>query len=146
MYSIIILFLLFNHVLLMYSFSYEGDPSIATPALLSPIIRSLFRLWCHENTRTYCDRLLNDSQRYWFSSVLHDLVMEHFCQGVEDLIPAPHKQPERNSLFPSTYFSVWGFLWLVRRIVSNHYAIILSACMGCISGCHRFHPLSYRCR
>jgi len=78
---------------------YVGDSLVATPALLSPIIRSLFRLWCHENTRTYCDRLINDDQRYWFSSALHDVVMEHFCQGVEDVYPTKANQP----LFPSKY-------------------------------------------
>lgn len=78
---------------------YDGGAMVATPALLSPIIRTLFRLWCHENTRTYGDRLMNHDQRYWFSAALHDVVMEHFCQGVEDIHPPKDRQPE--PLFPS---------------------------------------------
>lgn len=51
-----------------------------TPAALSPMIRSILRLWCHESSRTYSDRLFIEEQRYWFSSLLHDSVEEFFCR------------------------------------------------------------------
>lgn len=51
-----------------------------TPAALSPMIRSILRLWCHESCRTYSDRLFTEEQRYWFSSLLHDSVEEFFCR------------------------------------------------------------------
>lgn len=53
--------------------------SANTPAALSPMIRSLLRLWCHESTRTYSDRLFSEEQRLWFSSLLHETVEEFFC-------------------------------------------------------------------
>ena len=49
------------------------------------MIRSLLRLWCHESTRTYSDRLLTEEQRYWFSSLLHETVEEFFCRESSDL-------------------------------------------------------------
>lgn len=58
----------------------ESAMSTKTPATLSPMIRSLLRLWCHESTRTYSDRLLTKEQRFWFSSLLHELVEEFFCK------------------------------------------------------------------
>ncbi|XP_073235787.1 dynein heavy chain domain-containing protein 1-like [Porites lutea] len=58
----------------------ETALSANTPAVLSPMIRSLLRLWCHESTRTYSDRLLTEQQRHWFSSLLHETVEEFFCR------------------------------------------------------------------
>ncbi|XP_048580282.1 dynein heavy chain domain-containing protein 1 isoform X3 [Nematostella vectensis] len=55
-----------------------------TPAAISPLIRSILRLWCHEHTRVYGDRLLDDSHRYWFASLLHETVHECFCSGSEE--------------------------------------------------------------
>ena len=63
----------------------ESGMSAKTPAALSPMIRSLLRLWCHESTRTYSDRLLTEDQRYWFSSLLHETVEEIFCKTASDL-------------------------------------------------------------
>lgn len=60
---------------------FEVMKTVKTPAVLSPLIRSLFRLWCHENTRTYCDRLFDEDQRFWFASVLNEQIEEHFCKG-----------------------------------------------------------------
>ena len=70
--------------------SLSNDPketglSAKTPAALSPMIRSLLRLWCHESTRTYSDRLFTEDQRYWFSSVLHESVEEFFCRDNSEL-------------------------------------------------------------
>lgn len=56
-----------------------------TPAALSPMIRSVLRLWCHESTRTYSDRLFTEDQRYWFSSLLHESVEEFFCRDNSEL-------------------------------------------------------------
>jgi hypothetical protein len=58
-----------------------GHSTIKTPAVLSPLIRSVFRLWCHENTRTYYDRLLDEDQRFWFAALLNEQVEECFCDG-----------------------------------------------------------------
>ena len=58
----------------------ETALSTKTPAALSPMIRSLLRLWCHESSRTYSDRLFTEEQRYWFSSLLHETVEECFCR------------------------------------------------------------------
>lgn len=44
------------------------------------MIRSILRLWCHESSRTYSDRLFTEEQRYWFSSLLHESVEEFFCR------------------------------------------------------------------
>ena len=69
---------------LFYFFSWPSLTSDSTesktPAALSPMIRSILRLWCHESSRTYSDRLFTEEQRYWFSSLLHDSVEEFFCR------------------------------------------------------------------
>ena len=68
---------------LFYLFSWPSLTSDSTesktPAALSPMIRSILRLWCHESSRTYSDRLFTEEQRYWYSSLLHDSVEEFFC-------------------------------------------------------------------
>jgi len=81
-----------------------------TPAALSPMIRSILRLWCHESCRTYSDRLFTEEQRYWFSSLLHDSVEEFFCrdnseQGSEmftvEQVEKEHKSLRGNWTFHS---------------------------------------------
>lgn len=81
-----------------------------TPATLSPMIRSILRLWCHESCRTYSDRLFTEEQRYWFSSLLHDSVEEFFCrdnseQGSEiftvEQVEMQHKSLRGNWTFHS---------------------------------------------
>lgn len=55
--------------------------TVKTPAVISPLIRSVVRLWCHETLRTYSDRLLTEQQKYWFATLLNDQVEECFCTG-----------------------------------------------------------------
>ena len=63
----------------------ETGLSAKTPAALSPMIRSVLRLWCHESSRTYSDRLFTEEQRYWFSSLLHETVEEFFFKANSEL-------------------------------------------------------------
>lgn len=63
----------------------ESAVSAKTPAALSPMIRSLLRLWCHESTRTFSDRLFTEDQRHWFSSLIHETVEEFFCRDNSEL-------------------------------------------------------------
>jgi hypothetical protein len=50
-----------------------------TPALATPLIRVILRLWCHECTRVFSDRLIGED-KLWFSSTLHSVALEHFCE------------------------------------------------------------------
>ena len=55
-----------------------------TPALTTPLIRVILRLWCHECTRVFSDRLIGEDG-LWFSSALHNVALEHFCKTSPDL-------------------------------------------------------------
>ena len=50
-----------------------------TPALATPLIRVILRLWCHECTRVFSDRLIGEDE-LWFSSTLRSIALEHFCK------------------------------------------------------------------
>ncbi|XP_028405416.1 dynein heavy chain domain-containing protein 1-like isoform X2 [Dendronephthya gigantea] len=54
-----------------------------TPALTTPLIRVILRLWCHECTRVFSDRLIGEDQ-LWFSTTLRIVALQHFCEGSED--------------------------------------------------------------
>ena len=53
--------------------------SSKTPALTTPLIRVILRLWCHECSRVFSDRLI-DKDEVWFSSTLHSVALENFCK------------------------------------------------------------------
>ena len=108
------LYLFIFLVMPFYLFSWPSLRSDSTerktPAALSPMIRSILRLWCHESCRTYSDRLFTEEQRYWFSSLLHDSVEEFFCrdkseQGSEmftvEQVEREHKSLRGNWTFHS---------------------------------------------
>ncbi|XP_071803571.1 dynein heavy chain domain-containing protein 1-like isoform X3 [Asterias amurensis] len=48
-----------------------------------PMMRTVVRLWCHEATRTYCDRIVSKEDESWFSKQLEDIVEKCFCTGEE---------------------------------------------------------------
>ena len=93
---------------------------LKNPAAISPLIRSLVRLWCHENTRVIGDRLLTEEQRFWFASVLHEQVEEYFCKnnyGRQEI--DVDKPPESDRALEGTKMSVvnWNF-WKCEAIVT----------------------------
>ncbi|XP_067931166.1 dynein axonemal heavy chain 6-like [Watersipora subatra] len=51
-----------------------------------PMMPVLVRLWCHEVSRTFADRLLSDDDDLWFRRTLRDLVEKHFCTASPDWI------------------------------------------------------------
>ena len=55
-----------------------------TPALTTPLIRVIIRLWCHECTRVFSDRLIAEDE-LWFSSTLRSIALQHFCKTSQDL-------------------------------------------------------------
>ena len=94
----------------------ETALSANTPAVLSPMIRSLLRLWCHESTRTYSDRLLTEQQRHWFSSLLHETVEEFFCRDNSEvnsgMFSVEQAEIQQGWICPALYcclLSMYGF-------------------------------------
>lgn len=55
-----------------------------TPAVLAPMIRVLLRLWCHECSRVFSDRLTGED-KLWFSSTLHKTAIQQFCETSLDV-------------------------------------------------------------
>lgn len=47
----------------------------------------LVRLWCHENTRVFDDRLTNHEDHLWFRQLLKKIVRENFQMKWEDVVP-----------------------------------------------------------
>ncbi|XP_022079964.1 dynein heavy chain domain-containing protein 1-like [Acanthaster planci] len=48
-----------------------------------PMMRTVVRLWCHEATRTYYDRVVSKEDESWFSKLLEQIVERRFCTGEE---------------------------------------------------------------
>ncbi|XP_038044677.1 dynein heavy chain domain-containing protein 1-like [Patiria miniata] len=57
----------------------DGQATNAAP----PMMRTVVRLWCHEATRTYCDRIASKDDESWFSKLLEQIVERRFCTGEE---------------------------------------------------------------
>lgn len=55
-----------------------------TPASVSPLIRTIIRLWCHEVCRSFYDRLIEGKDKSLFSSTLHSIIMQHFCADIQE--------------------------------------------------------------
>ena len=54
-------------------------------------VRALVRLWCHESTRVYADRMVDDRDRGWLQTLLESCVRHCFCaNGPQD--PGVHLQ------------------------------------------------------
>ncbi|XP_070566099.1 dynein heavy chain domain-containing protein 1-like isoform X2 [Ptychodera flava] len=72
-------------------------------AVSPPMMRVVVRLWCHEVTRTYFDRLITEEDRGWFTRQLHETVEKHFCTGRDNFgqemetIQEIHEQAESES-------------------------------------------------
>lgn len=88
----------------------ETALSSSTPAVLSPMIRSLLRLWCHESTRTYGDRLLTEEQRHWFSSLLHKTVEEFFCRDNSNMFSVEQAEIQQGWICPALYCLLSAYL------------------------------------
>nr|XP_006818816.1 PREDICTED: uncharacterized protein LOC100376274 [Saccoglossus kowalevskii] len=58
----------------------KGVPTVVTP----PLMRLVVRLWCHEASRTYYDRLISEEDQVWFTKQLLDVVERHFCSAADD--------------------------------------------------------------
>ncbi|KAJ8024414.1 hypothetical protein HOLleu_34317 [Holothuria leucospilota] len=64
--------------------SYRGSQQLMVAPLM---MRNVVRLWCHEVTRTYSDRIISEADKDWFSETLEETVKHHFCTGEEPKFP-----------------------------------------------------------
>ncbi|PIK44246.1 putative dynein heavy chain domain-containing protein 1 [Apostichopus japonicus] len=82
--------------------AYRGSLQLTTMA--PPMMRSVIRLWCHEVTRTYTDRITSVSDMDWFSAMLEDTVEQYFCVAEgPNLPPSPSLILEEPSLCSLPY-------------------------------------------
>eukprot|EP00794_Sanderia_malayensis_P003656 gene3656-4173_t len=61
-----------------------------TPAAVSPLIRVIMRLWCHEVCRSFYDRIIDKEDKQWFSSALNKTVDVSFCGNVGEKTAVSH--------------------------------------------------------
>ena len=59
----------------------------ANEAKITSTLRMLFRLWCHENTRVYMDRLTESKDRIWFLKLL-ETCMKCCFSGIDLTAPS----------------------------------------------------------
>lgn len=53
-------------------------------------LHQLIRLWCHENTRVYADRMTDSKDRLWFLKLLETCIKYCFCRiGFDQSSPLP---------------------------------------------------------
>lgn len=53
-----------------------------TPAFTTPLIRTIIRLWCHECSRVFADRMIGEHE-LWFSTTLRGVALENFCERLQ---------------------------------------------------------------
>ena len=124
----------------MRSLSVAADPGGMAEQLTT--LRMLCRLWCHENTRVYADRLGDSRDRMWFLRLLETCIKCCFC-GVD--LQAPPTSP-RQPLGGHT--ATQGIVYVVGCVVYVAYeslakwalAVCLSVCLSvclviCLSVC-----------
>ena len=71
------------------------DPDSEAQQKVSVALRSLFRLWCHENSRVYIDRLTNSKDKIWFIKLLDTCLKYCYCGAeVQDATTQPSKPAE----------------------------------------------------
>lgn len=73
--------------------SQSTAPSEVDQQRVVQIVRVMVRLWCHESTRVYADRMTEDGDRSWFQTLLEGCVRHCFCGAQEP--SAPQGQSER---------------------------------------------------
>eukprot|EP00795_Rhopilema_esculentum_P014239 gene14239-5264_t len=61
------------------------------PASVSPLIRTIIRLWCHEVCRSFQDRMVENKDQVTFSAILNNTVMENFCGNIEIRMTDPNE-------------------------------------------------------
>lgn len=49
-----------------------------------PMMKVIAQLWCHECTRTFSDRLVNDEDTQWFGRILEEIMVKQFCSPRDD--------------------------------------------------------------
>ncbi|XP_076466624.1 dynein heavy chain domain-containing protein 1-like isoform X2 [Babylonia areolata] len=54
------------------------------PGVAAPMMKVVAQLWCHECTRNFGDRLVSEEDHSWFSAVLEELAVKHFCMPRDD--------------------------------------------------------------
>jgi dynein heavy chain len=59
---------------------------IADPKRVGEDTNVVFRLWAHENTRIYRDRLTDKPDRDWFDVLMKDMVLRHFKKNWDVLV------------------------------------------------------------
>ena len=64
----------------------RGSPADADEAKIAAMLRMLVRLWCHENTRVYTDRLTESKDRMWFLRLIETCVKYCFS-GIDFTTP-----------------------------------------------------------
>ena len=64
---------------------FQGVMSVDPDSLKDPV--DLVRLWCHEASRVFCDRLIDMKDIGWFQNVLSTQIVEQFKMSVEEIFP-----------------------------------------------------------
>jgi len=64
---------------------FQGVMSVDAESLKEPV--DLVRLWTHESTRVFCDRLIDLKDSEWFEALMGSQIVEHFKMPVDEVFP-----------------------------------------------------------
>ncbi|EDV26240.1 uncharacterized protein TRIADDRAFT_54030 [Trichoplax adhaerens] len=75
--------------------SVSQDPNL-------PVIRTTIRLWCHEVSREFSDRLTNENDQHLYEEELRQIVIKHFCSRRSPTTNLPSKATSNSLTIPKT--------------------------------------------
>ena len=129
----------------MRALSVPGDSESTEEQVTT--LRMLCRLWCHENTRVYADRLGDSRDRMWFLRLLEACIKCCFCGVNLQAPPTAPRQPlggytatkgERFDVCCRRFFGSCHWLYLLTICSCRVEALqgTLSVCLSrCLSVC-----------
>lgn len=85
-----------------------------TPASVSPLIRIIIRLWCHETCRSFYDRIINTEDKKWFATTLQKTVVVKFCGEKPSLVNKQGILSRGTSMLLKVMFLIY-FLHIIHR-------------------------------
>ncbi|KAG1714039.1 Dynein heavy chain 3, axonemal [Nymphon striatum] len=96
-----------SHLLIMFNFREISRvllPVFVIPDSFLQDSKKMIKLWLHETSRVFCDKLSNDSHRTYLFDVIKDVLPKHFKRNIGAVIKGFKKSNDSSSIFQDLHF------------------------------------------